>query len=162
VPVVGSLIAEVRAEYPKLETERLVHELVRRLIGAMVEDVIAETGRRLAATKPKSAAEVRHAERPVVGFSPEMAKSDAAIKGFLYPRMYHHARIERIMKDAERVVRDLFEHFRAKPEDMPAEWNAGSDDHARARGIADFIAGMTDRYALIEHARFFPNTPDLR
>jgi dGTPase len=162
VPVVGTLIAEVRAEYPKLETERLVHELVRRLIGAMVEDVIAETGRRLAATKPKTAAEVRHAERPVVGFSPEMAKSDAAIKGFLYPRMYHHARIERIMKDAERVVRDLFEHFRAKPEDMPAEWNAGSDDHARARGIADFIAGMTDRYALIEHARFFPNTPDLR
>jgi dGTPase len=162
VPVVGSLLAEVRADYPKLEPERLVHELVRRLIGAMVEDVIAETGRRLAATKPKSAAEVRRAERPVVGFSPEMAKSDAAIKGFLYPRMYHHARIERIMKDAEKVVRDLFEHFRARPEDMPVEWSAGSDDHARVRGIADFIAGMTDRYALIEHARFFPNTPDLR
>ena len=162
VPVVGSLIAEVRADYPKLEPERLVHELVRRLIGAMVEDVIAETGRRLAATKPKSAAEVRRAERPVVGFSPEMAKSDAAIKAFLYPRMYHHARIERIMKDAEKVVRDLFEHFRTKPDDMPAEWSAGADDHARVRGIADFIAGMTDRYALIEHARFFPNTPDLR
>jgi len=162
VPAVGSLVAEVRAEYPKLETERLVHELVRRLIGAMVEDVIAESERRLAATKPKSAMEVRHAERPVVGFSPAMAKSDAAIKGFLYPRMYHHARIERIMKDAEKVIRDLFERFRARPEDMPAEWSAGVDDHARVRGIADFIAGMTDRYALIEHARFFSNTPDLR
>jgi dGTPase len=160
--VVGSLLAAIRADYPKLESERLVHELVRRLIGAMIEDVIAETGRRLAAAKPKSAAEVRRAERPVVGFSPETAKSDAAIKGFLYPRMYHHARIERTMKDAEKVVRDLFEHFRARPEDMPVEWSAGSDDHARVRGIADFIGGMTDRYALIEHARFFPSTPDLR
>ena len=111
VPVVGGLIAEIRADYPKLETERLVHELVRRLIGTMIEDVIAETGRRLTATKPGSAAEVRRAERPAVGFSPELAKSDAAIKGFLYPRMYHHARIERIMKDAEKVVRDLFGHF---------------------------------------------------
>ena len=105
--MVGGLIAEIRADYPKLETERLVHELVRRLIGTMIEDVIAETGRRLTATKPGSAAEVRRAERPAVGFSPELAKSDAAIKGFLYPRMYHHARIERIMKDAEKVVRDL-------------------------------------------------------
>jgi len=162
VPVVGTLIAEIRADYPKLETERLVHELVRRLIGTMIEDVIAETGRRLTTTKPGSAAEVRRAERPVVGFSPELAKSDAAIKGFLYPRMYHHARIERIMKDAEKVVRDLFGHFHARSEDMPVEWSAGSDDHARVRGIADFIAGMTDRYALIEHARFFPNTPALR
>ena len=162
VPVVGGLIAAIRADYPKLESERLVHELVRRLIGAMIEDVIAETMRRLAATKPKSAAEVRRAERPVVGFSSEMAKSDAAIKGFLYPRMYHHARIELIMKDAEEVVRGLFGHFRARPEDMPIEWSAGTDDHAWVRGIADFIAGMTDRYALIEHARFFPNTPDLR
>ena len=101
VPVVGGLIAAIRADYPKLESERLVHELVRRLIGAMIEDVIAETARRLAATKPKSAAEVRRAERPGVGCSSEMAKSDAAIKGFLYPRMYHHARIELIMKDAE-------------------------------------------------------------
>ena len=59
-------------------------------------------------------------------------------------------------------MRDLFEHYRAKPEDMPPEWSAGADDHARVRSLADFIGGMTDRYALIEHARFFPNTPDLR
>jgi dGTPase len=150
-------------EYPKLETERLVHELVRRLIGAMVEDVIAETQRRLQETKPQSAAAVRRAERPVVGFSPAMAGSDAAIKAFLYPRMYHHARIERVMTDAEHVVRDLFDHYRRKPEDMPAEWGAdAADDHARARGIADFIGGMTDRYALVEHARFFAKTPELR
>jgi dGTPase len=162
VPLVGGLVAAIRLEYPKLEPERLVHELVRRLIGVMVEDVIAETQRRLQETKPQSAADVRRAERPVVGFSPAMAQSDASIKGFLYPRMYHHARIERVMTDAGQVVRDLFDHYRRKPEDMPAEWGSGAGDHARVRGIADFVGGMTDRYALIEHARFFPKTPELR
>jgi dGTPase len=91
-----------------------------------------------------------------------MAQNDKAIKGFLYPRMYHHAWVDRVMRDAERVVRDLFEHFRVRPGDMPPEWGAATDDYARARGIADYIGGMTDRYALIEHARFFDKTPDLR
>jgi dGTPase len=161
VPLIGGLIDDIRSQYRTLESERLVHELVRRLIGVMVEDVIAETGRRLAETKPRSAEEVRRAERPMVGFSPAMAQNDVAIKAFLYPRMYHHPRIERVMKDAERVVRNLFEHYRANPDDLPPEWGAGVDDHARARGIADFVGGMTDRYALIEHARLFTDTPDL-
>jgi dGTPase len=161
VPLIGGLVAEIRAQYASLEPERLVHELVRRLIGVMIEDVIAETERRLADTRPQSAEEVRHAQRPVVGFSSAMANNDVAIKGFLYPRMYHHVRIDRVMRDAERVVRDLFEHYRAKPDDMPAEWGAGADDHARVRGVADFVGGMTDRYALMEHARLFPQTPDL-
>jgi dGTPase len=154
-------VAEILAQYPVLEPERLVHELVRRLIGVMVEDVIGETERRLAETRPQSAEQVRHAERPVVGFSAAMAQNDVAIKGFLYPRMYHHDRIDRVMKDAEKVVRELFEHYHTTPDDMPAEWAAGADDHARVRSIADFVGGMTDRYALIEHARFFPQTPDL-
>src|SRR4051812_33854350 len=162
VPLISGLVAEIRSDYPRLEPERLVHELVRRLIGVMVEDVIAETERRLAETRPQSAEEVRHAERPVVGFSPAMANNDVAIKDFLYPRMYHHVRIERVMKDAESVVRDLFEHYRLTPDDMPPEWGADADAHVRARNIADFVGGMTDRYALIEHARFFPTTPDLR
>lgn len=162
VPVVGDIIRAIRKDYPRLEQDRLVHELVRRLIGVMVEDVIEETGRRLAAAKPQSVAEVRHAERAVVGFSPAMAESDAAIKGFLYPRMYRHERVSRVMKDAEKVVRDLFEHYRATPADMPGEWAAGADEHARLRSIADFIGGMTDRYALVEHARLFATTPELR
>jgi dGTPase len=161
VPLVARIVADIRAEHPRLESDRLVHELVRRLIGVMVEDVIAEAGRRIAAAKPQSAADVRHAERPMIGFSASMAESDAAIKGFLYPRMYRHDRIARVMRDAGQVVRDLFEHYRAKPGDMPAEWAAGADEHARLRAIADFIGGMTDRYALLEHARFFPTTPAL-
>lgn len=161
VPLIGGLIADIHRKYPNLDAVRLVHELVRRLIGAMVEDVIAETGRRLAEIKPQSAEDIRRAARPVVAFSEAMAQSDAAIKGFLYPRMYRHARISRVMKDAEGVVRDLFEHYRKKPEDMPTEWGAGADEHARIRGIADFVGGMTDRYALVEHARLFSTTPDL-
>ena len=94
-----------------------------------------------------------------------MAEADRAIKGFLYPRMYRHERIARIMGDAERVVCDLFARYASQPDDIPAEWaqsaHAG-DEAARLRRIADFIAGMTDRYALIEHARLFPSTPELR
>jgi dGTPase len=162
VPLVGATLAAIRAEYPDLEPERLVHELVRRLIGAMIEDVIAETQQRLYEADPRSPDDVRSASRPIVALSSAMAENDAAIKGFLYPRMYHHARIDRIMTDAEQVVRDLFGHYRKNPNDMPAEWSSGAGEHERVRSIADFIAGMTDRYALIEHARFFPKTPDLR
>jgi dGTPase len=94
-----------------------------------------------------------------------MAEADAAIKGFLYPRMYRHPRIARVMTDAEGMVRELFEHYRARPDDLPLEWvsnAADADPHGQVRRIADFIAGMTDRYALIEHARYFDETPDLR
>ena len=131
----------------------------------MIEDVIAESGRRVAMLKPRSAAEVREAPRPVVGFSPAMEKTDRDIKGFLYPRMYRHDRVVRVMADAERVVRDLFAHYTAAPADLPAEWGEGldvSDVAARARRIGDYIAGMTDRYALVEHAKYFKTTPELR
>ena len=163
LPLVGDILGGIRAQYPRLDPERLVHELVRRLIGRMIEDVIAEARRRLAEKAPRSVDDVRRAGRALVGFSPAMADADGAIKGFLYPTMYRHARIARIMADAEGVVRDLFAHYRAKPADLPAEWSSGAaDPHALARRIADFIAGMTDRYALIEHARLFPATPELR
>ncbi|MEX0841664.1 MAG: deoxyguanosinetriphosphate triphosphohydrolase [Xanthobacteraceae bacterium] len=165
VPLVGDILAAIRGQYPRLDTERLVHELVRRLIGRMIEDVIAEARRRLEQAGPRSADDVRRAGKALAGFSPAMAEADAAIKGFLYPRMYRHARITRIMAEAEGVVRDLFERYRSKPSDLPAEWASAAeagDGPISARKIADFIAGMTDRYALMEHARMFPKTPELR
>ena len=92
-----------------------------------------------------------------------MAEADRAIKGFLYQRLYRHPRIMGIMNDAEQVVRDLFAHYVERPGDMPAEWRHGPDDPAaRALRIADFIAGMTDRYAMVEHQRLIGNTPELR
>ena len=164
VALVGTVLGEIRARYPGLEPARLAHELIRRVIARMIEDVIAESQRRLAALAPRSARDVREADAMVVGFSPAMQEADAAIKGFLYPRMYRHARVMRIMDDAQSVVRDLFRHFMAAPAPMPPEWSQGlegADDSGKARKIADFIAGMTDRYALIEHARYFDSTPEL-
>ena len=161
----GKIIGEIRAAYPGLEASRLVHEFIRRLIGLLIEDVIAETGRRLAALAPRSADEVRQAPSAVAGFSPAMGEADRAIKSFLATRMYRHARVKRVMDEAARVVRDLFARYSARPDDLPAEWReglAGAAEAARARRIADFIAGMTDRYALAEHARLFDSTPELR
>jgi dGTPase len=164
VGIIGDIVREIDAQFPVLDSAHRVHETVRHLITRMIEDVIAETGRRVAAHKP-SAAEVRKAVSPLIAFSPAMQKADAAIKGFLYPRMYRHARVMRVMDDAERVVRDLFAHYAETSAHLPAEWAhaaALTDESARARHIADYIAGMTDRYALIEHAKYFKATPELR
>jgi dGTPase len=131
----------------------------------MIEDVIVESEKRLAGLGARSAADIRNAADTVVMFSPAMVEADKGIKGFLYPRMYRHSRVMRVMGDAEGVIRDLFLHFTTTPADLPAEWSDGFaqlDEGARARRIADYIAGMTDRYALVEHARFFLTTPELR
>ena len=165
VPFVGDIVRDIQLRYPSLDPARRAHEVVRRVITLMIEDVIAESGRRVEALKPRSAADIRYATAPVVAFSPAMVGTDADIKGFLYPRMYRHSRIMRVMGDAEGVIRDLVAHFTATPADLPAEWRDGLDqidDGARARRSADYIAGMTDRYALVEHARYFKATPELR
>ncbi len=165
VPIVGEILREIEALSLHIEAPRRVHELIRRLITRMIDDVIEESERRLATLAPCSADDVRRAGRPLVGFSPAMAAADRAIKDFLLPRMYQHPRIVRIMGDAERVLRDLFTHYTARPQDLPLEWQHGlgaSDGGGGARVIADFIAGMTDRFALIEHVRLCSATPELR
>jgi dGTPase len=164
VPLIGEIAAEVRMQHASLEAPRLAHEVVRRLITRSIEDVIAESDRRIVALDPASADDIRAAAAPAVSFSAGMAGADKAIKGFLYPRMYRHDRIMRVMAEAERVVEELFEHYLARPADMPAEWRTGplEETEALALRVGDFIAGMTDRYALAEHARHFKSTPELR
>jgi dGTPase len=165
VPIVGTIVRDIDVRYPRLEPARRTHECVRRLITHMIEDVIAESRLHVTALRPRLPADVRYAAEPLIAFSPAMEKADADIKGFLYPRMYRHARVMRVMGDAEAVVRDLFAHYMAHPADLPAEWAEGIDragEPARARCVADYIAGMTDRYALGEHARHFKTTPELR
>jgi dGTPase len=164
VPFIGGILSEIDVAYPDLEPARRAHELVRRVITRMIEDVIVETQRRLEALAPREADDIRMAKTAVVGFSAAMTEADKGIKGFLYPRMYRHTRVMRIMAEAEGVVRDLFGHFVAS-DNLPAGWGekaSGNDETSRIRRIADYIAGMTDRYALIEHARYFKNTPELR
>jgi len=165
VSLPGRIIAAIRADHPDLDHDRLVHELIRRLIGLLIDDVVAESASRLGALKPRSADDVRRAAAPVGAFSHEVGREDRAIKSFLERHVYRHPKVTKVMDQAADVVRDLFARYSARPQDMPAEWGehlSGRDEAARARHIADFIAGMTDRYALAEHARLFDSTPELR
>jgi dGTPase len=165
VALPGKIIGDIRVAYPRLDEGRVVHELIRRLIGLLIEDVVTETGRKLAALAPSSADDVRQAKTQVAGFSAATAEADRAIKSFLKTRMYRHARVMHVMDQAAGVIRDLFAHYSAHPRDLPGEWNEGLDgleEAVRARRIADFIAGMTDRFALAEHQRLFDSTPELR
>jgi dGTPase len=165
VPLPGKIIGEIRTVHPGLDDHRLVHELIRQLIGLLIDDVVAESSRRLALLAPRSADDVRRAASPVAGFSPKTGEADRAIKSFLKTHMYRHARVMRVMDQAAGVVRDLFARYSAEPNELPPEWQdglAGLDAASRARRIADFIAGMTDRFALAEHERLFDLTPELR
>jgi dGTPase len=157
VPLVGGILAEIDAHSPGVEPARRTHELVRRVIARMIEDVIGHSKHLIAGRAPRSMEDIRRTGSPVVAFSPGMAAADCAIKAFLFPRMYHHPRIVRIMDDAQAVVSDLFARYMHAPGDLP--WRDGP---AGPREVADFIAGMTDRYALSEHARLFDSTPELR
>ena len=150
--------------YAGAEGARLTNEVTRRLIAAMIEDVAAETDRRVTRFDIRSIEDVRAANSPVASFSPSMAVADAALKEFLTSRMYRTQRVLSIMDQAQGVVRDLFAHFLEQPGDLPVEWARGlsADDPERARRIADFIAGMTDNFALSEHRRFFDSPPELR
>jgi dGTPase len=165
VPFLAELIAEVDGRWPALETARRIHEVVRRVITRFVEDAIRQSERRIATLAPGSAEDVRAAGRPVIAFSIEVAEADRAVKAFLYPGMYRHPRVVRIREQADAILRDLFRRFMANPAAMPEEWRAGlehADEPRLARRVADYIAGMTDNYALQEHRRLFARTPELR
>jgi dGTPase len=156
VPLAGPVIAEVSGRYPGLELPRLIHESIRRMINLMVRDVIAESTRRLAGIK--SAAEVRAQKAPVIAFSDAMRANDRALKEFLFARMYRHHRVNQMTMKARRVVSELFELHLAQPHCLPAEWQAqvaDSREAGRARLVADYIAGMTDKFALETHRHLF-------
>ncbi len=165
LPLVGEAIREVRARYPDIEMPRAVNEVLRRVITRLILDVVRQGEAAAAEAGVSSAQEVRRLGRTLITFSPEMGEAEKALKGFLYPHMYRHERVNRIMAEAQRVVRELFAHFMAHPREMPPSWHAdleSLDENRLARRVTDYIAGMTDRYALDQHARFFDTTPDLR
>jgi dGTPase len=158
VPLVGPVLHDVRKTYPGLEEPRLIHETIRRVIDRMVGDLAEETRRRLAAARPASAAAIRALGAPVAGFSEVMSAHDKALKSFLYEHMYRHYKVNRMASKARRIVHDIFGLLLAEPQCLPTEWggHAGAPESpATARIVADYIAGMTDRFALDEHARLF-------
>jgi dGTPase len=161
VALAGDIYNEVRKLYPAAPSSRLAGEVIRRLIAALIDDVLTESNRRITTLDPHSAEDIRQARDPVIRFSAKGEEADRQIKAFLTPRMYREERVMRIMTDAETIVRDLFAHYLAYPKDMEAELLA-TDETALVRQIADFIAGMTDRFAIEAHQRYFDSTPDLR
>ena len=164
VPLVGPVLAAARGDYPDLETHRLIFETVRRLIGRMIEDLLAETRRRADAASPASAEDVRRLGRPLVAFSEGLQADLMELRGFLGHNMYRHSRVKRMSGKAHRVVTDLFARYLNEPNCLPTDWQQLADARASertARTVADFIAGMTDRFALAEHARLFGGTTEL-
>ena len=158
LPLVGPSLEEVRSAHPELEPGRLIHECIRRVINAMVNDLLAETRRRLAAAAPESAEALRALDHPVVAFSEAMREKDRVLKAFLFERMYRHYRVNRMITKARRVVTEMFDLYLAEPRCLPNEWRsraAAPGAPETARLVADYIAGMTDRYALDEHRRLF-------
>jgi dGTPase len=158
IPLIGPHVASAVAEYPTVDIGILRLEAVRRMIGAMADDVLAETRRRAAADKVGSAEDVRVLGHALVAFSRDMAEDLSALRGFLMDRMYRHWKVNRTRSQARRMLAEMFQLFLSEPDVLPAEWYArtqGRDAAGQARVVCDYIAGMTDRYAIQEHGNLF-------
>jgi dGTPase len=169
LPLAGDFLHEVRDRYPGLDDSRTTHEIVRRQITAMVEDVIRTVTANLDELSPQSDRDIRNAGRTLVTFSPDMENSERAIKRFLFSHMYRAPSVMKVREEAKQVIRDLFGAYFSGRAQMPDEWcldwngaAARLDESKRARLVCDFLAGMTDRYAILEHQRLFDVTPQLR
>ncbi len=167
MPITAEMVADIGKRYPDLDHVRRGAELVRELISYLIGAVVTEARRRLDIARPGSVDDVRHYGDVLIAFPAPAARAEADIKAFLKQRMYRHPRVMRIMGEAETVLFDLFERYQKRPGDLPVEWLAPDGGQAetetgRARRIGNFIAGMTDRFALTEHQRLFDSTPDLR
>ena len=166
MPLTAEMIADIARHYPGLDDIRRGAELVRELISYLIGAVVLETRRRLELAQPTSVDDVRNHGEVLIAFPAAAAQAEAEIKAFLKQRMYRHPRVMRVMGEAEQILFDLFARYQTKPADLPAEWlphgGESETETERARRIGNFIAGMTDRFALTEHQRLFDSTPDLR
>ncbi|MCX7888161.1 MAG: deoxyguanosinetriphosphate triphosphohydrolase [Rhodobacteraceae bacterium] len=157
LPVTGPAFAEVDRTWPGLDPARRRHEALRRVFGVMVEDVVTVAEQRLAAARPASAQAIREMEGPIIRFSKPLFQNLKAIKSFLFERMYRAPAVVAERQRVTGIVRDLFPLYMADPALLPAEWRAdvarAADETALARVVLDYVAGMTDRFAIQEHAR---------
>jgi dGTPase len=151
LPLVRRLWDAVDERHPGLSVEKRQRALVRDMIGYMVGDVLAETERRVRDAGVETIDNVRAAGAPLAGFSEMLAAEERELKSFLYQRLYDLAQLKPVRIEAERVVRDLAAAYRADPSLLPEWWRRGGDEVERLRTIGDFIAGMTDRFAIARH-----------
>ncbi|WEZ83570.1 deoxyguanosinetriphosphate triphosphohydrolase [Rhizobium sp. 32-5/1] len=166
IPFLAGLMREVHDRYPNLESSRFTHEIMRRQITAMVEDVITVAQTRLKEIGPESVADVRRAGRVIATFSDRMFTTDRDIKAMLMKRIYRHPEVMRVREGAASIVVDLYRAFMADPLQMQKHYwidqIAGMAEPAKARHVGDYLAGMTDTYAIATHRRLFDHTPELR
>ena len=166
VPFLAGLMGEVRARYPGLEAPRFTHEIMRRQITAMVEDVIAYAQRAIEEVRPETVHDVRRAGRTLATFSKEMAVTDRQIKKMLFSRIYRHPEVMRVRANAASIVTDLYHAYMDDPQLMRGHYwvdrISSMPESARARHVGDYLAGMTDNYAVDTHRRLFDHTPELR
>jgi dGTPase len=168
LPLIGETLAGLRQLYPGLDAKRIAHEIVRRQITAMVEDVITTSLRNIERINPGTDRDIRDAGETVVRFSDQMKTTEAAIKAFLYANMYRAKDVIAVRQNAQIIVRDLFREYFSGDGQMPNDWGIDwqdasrrLDDKKRARLVSDFLAGMTDNFAVGEHKRLFDVTPEL-
>lgn len=158
LPLLGEIIGEVRGINCELDDQRQTHEVIRRMINRMVGDVLDQTKQNIANENVENIDQIRALGKPLVHFSDEMQGVNKAIKSFLMNRMYRHFKVNRMTSKARRVVAELFTFFISEPNCLPPAWQKllkDQSDQVKAETVADFIAGMTDRFALEEHARIF-------
>ena len=158
LPLAGPSFETARALYPDAEPARRVNEAVRRLMTFMISDLLMTTRQELERLAPADSDAVRAAGRAIVRFSDGLMDDLTAMRAFLFERMYRHYRVNRMTSKAKRVVRNLFDLFLAEPQTLPTFWRLQAqtvEGDLRARVIADYIAGMTDRFAVDEHRRLF-------
>jgi dGTPase len=157
LPVTRPAFEEVDRTYPGLEKMRRRHEALRRVFGRMVEDVIAVAQNRLTSAQPKSVDDIRHMGTTIIRFSKPLYQDLKAVRGFLFARMYRAPSVMAVRTEVTRMIDDLFPLFLASPDLLPLEWQAdvraARDETQLARIVADYVAGMTDRFAIQEHAR---------
>lgn len=166
LPVTGPAFEEVDRTYPGLDRMRRRHEALRRVFGRMVEDVIAVAQNRLASAQPKSVDDIRHMGTTVIRFSKPLYQDLKAVRSFLFHRMYRAPSVMAVRAEVTRMIDDLFPLFLRQPDLLPPEWQAdvtaSRDETALARVVADYVAGMTDRFAIQEHQRLFGSATDLQ
>ncbi len=146
--------AATDAEFPHLPGRRRVHETIRRMIDALVTDLLAESARRIADAAPRTLDEV-HAAPPLIAFTEAMQAENRALKGFLREHLYQHYQVQRMTTKARRIIQDLFTAFVDNPRLLPPQYQDMAAAGSVARATADYIAGMTDRYSMREHRRLF-------
>ena len=150
---------EVRGQYPDLEDRRLIYEIIRRMINLVVTNLIATTQANIDAAAPRSIEDVRNHDGPLVTFSDDIYQQHTELKRFLNKALYQHEKVREMTVKAQAMIDDLFHRYLAAPTEMPAEFadrSRSGDQQARARVVADYIAGMTDRFAIAEYERLTP------